>query len=151
MSTQYFMTHYFPVAFPIFFVCLWILICGVISRVGGWALLSKFFRAQLPFTGTRWRLQSGQMRYMVGYNNCLDIGADRESLYLAVFPILRFMHPPLLVPWHQIKVRRGKRWPWGESVTFTLGYEAAIPLKISGTLAARLRDAAGGSWPIEET
>jgi hypothetical protein len=88
---------------------------------------------------------------MVGYNNCLDIGADRESLYLAVFPVFRFMHPPLLIPWHQIKVRRGKSWPWGESVTFTLGYETAIPLKISGNLAARLRDSAGGSWPIEET
>ena len=151
MTAQHFMNHYFPVVFPVFFVCLWLFICAVIGSVGGWSSLSKIFLAQFPFTGTKWQLQRGQMRLGVGYNGCLTVGANSEGLYLAVFPLFRFMHPPLLVPWNQIKVRRGKSWPWGEYVTFMLGYETAIPLKISGTLAARLRESAAGSWPVEET
>jgi hypothetical protein len=36
-------------------------------------------------------------------------------------------------------------------VTFTMGYELAIPLRVRGNLAARLREAAGICWPVEET
>ncbi len=151
MTAQDFMQHYFFFVFPIFFVCLWLFICAMISYAGGWSSLAQVFRAQFPFTGTKWRLQSGRMRWAIGYNNCLDIGADPLGLYLAVFPFVRFMHPPLLIPWSQIKVRRGKSWLWGESVTFTLGFEAAVPLRVSGNLAARLRSSAGSSWPVEET
>ena len=151
MTAQDFMNHYFPVAFPVFFIALWLSIVAVISYVGGWASLSTVFRAQFPFEGPSWGFQRGQMRFGTGYNGCLTVGASPQGLYLAVFPLFRFMHPPLLIPWNQIKVRRGKSWLLGEYVTFTLGYETAIPLRIRGKLAAQLRDAAAGSWPIEET
>ena len=151
MTAQDFMRHYFPVVFPIFFLCLWLFICTVISYVGGWASLSKFFCTQFPFEGAKWGLQRGQMRFGVGYNGCLTVGANPQGLYLAVFPLFRFMHPPLLVQWNQIKVRRGTNWLLGEYVSFILGFEASIPLRIRGTLAARLRESAGGCWPIEKT
>jgi hypothetical protein len=38
-----------------------------------------------------------------------------------------------------------------ESVTFTMGHELAIPLRIRGRLAAKLRESAGMCRPIEET
>lgn len=64
--------------------------------------------------------------------------------------LFRFMHPPLLVPWSEIKVRKSKGW-FFEYVTFTIGQELAIPLRIRGKLAAKLRESAGNCWPIEET
>lgn len=151
MTAQDFMSHYFPIVFPLFFVCLWLFICTVISYVGGWASLSKLFRAQFPFEGATWGWQRGQMRFGTGYNGCLTVGASPQGLYLAVFLLFRFMHPPLLIPWHEIKVRRGQHWLLGESVTFILGRETTIPLKIRGKLAEQLRDAAGTAWPVEET
>ena len=47
-------------------------------------------------------------------------------------------------------MRRRKGW-FFEYVTFTLGHELAIPLRIRGTLAMELRESAGNRWPIEET
>jgi hypothetical protein len=64
--------------------------------------------------------------------------------------LFRFMHPPLLVPWSEIMVRRKKGWVF-EYVIFTMGQELAIPLQIRGKLAAKLRESAGNCWPIEET
>jgi len=70
--------------------------------------------------------------------------ADDWSMFL-----FRFMHPPLLVPWSEIKVRRKKGWVF-EYVIFTMGHELAIPLRIRVKLAERLRESAGTCWPIEE-
>jgi len=95
-------------------------------------------------------MQSGQMRGLANYNNALTLGLSPEGLYLASMFLLRFMHPPLLVPWSEIKVRRKKGWVF-KYVIFTMGHELAIPLRIRETLAAKLRESAGSYWPIEET
>lgn len=89
------------------------------------------------------------MRWSAHYGNCLRLGANGDGLYLAVLFLFRFMHPPLLVPWREIKVRRKKRWLFGESVIFTMGVDLGIPLRISGASASMLREAAGLHWPQE--
>ena len=50
------------------------------------------------------------MRWLAHYNNVLTLGASQRGLYLASMFLFRFMHPPLLVPWSEIKVRRSKGW-----------------------------------------
>ncbi len=55
----------------------------------------------------------------------------------------------LLVPWSEVRVRRSKGW-FFEYVTFTMGHELAIPLRIRGNLAVKLQSAAGNHWPVEE-
>ena len=140
----------FVVIFPIYFLCLWLLVGATISFVGGWFSLAKVYRTRVPFIGASWRMQSGRMRWLANYNNVLTLGVSRQGLYLASMFLFRFMHPPLLVPWSEIKVRRNKGWVF-EYVTFTMGPELAIPLRIRGKLAAKLRDSAGNCWPVEET
>jgi len=90
------------------------------------------------------------MRWLANYNNLLTIGASQQGLYLASMFLFRFMHPPLLVPWSEIKVQRRKGWVF-EYVILTMGHELAIPLRIRQTLAAKLRESAGSFWPVEET
>src|SRR5260370_34286822 len=85
----------------------------------------------------------------MNYKNVLTIGVSQEGLYLAVVSLFRFMHPPLLVPWSEVRVRRSKGW-FFEYVTFTMGHELAIPLRIRGNLAVKLQSAAGNHWPVEE-
>jgi hypothetical protein len=147
----------FVAIFPFYFIIIWLLV-GIIwllvgainSYVGGWFSLARVYRTRMAFNGARWKMQSGQMRWLANYNNMLTFGVSRQVLYLASMFLFRFMHPPLLIPWSEIKVRRSKGWCF-EYVTFTLGHELAIPLRVRGRLAAKLSESADKCWPIEET
>jgi hypothetical protein len=140
----------FAAIFPIYFLCLWLLVGATTSFIGGWSSLAKAYRTRVPFNGAKWRGQSGQMRWLTNYNRVLTLGTSPGGLYLACMFLFRFMHPPLLVPWSEIKVRRKKGWVF-EYVIFTLGHELEIPLRIREKLAERLRNEAGNYWPVEET
>jgi len=140
----------FAAIFPIYFLCLWLLVGATISFVGGWFSLARVYRTRGPFNGAKWGMQSGRMRWLANYNNVLTIGVSPQGLYLASMFLFRFVHPPLLVAWSEIKVRRSKGWVF-EYVTFTMGHELAIPLRIREKLAAKLRQSAGDCWPVEET
>jgi hypothetical protein len=98
----------FAAILPIYFLCLWFLVGAIISFIGGWFSLAKVYRTRVPFDGAKWRMQSGQMRRLTNYNNVLTLGVSPEGLYLASMFLFRFMHPPLLVPWSEIKVSRNK-------------------------------------------
>jgi hypothetical protein len=139
----------FAAVFPTYFLCLWFLVASVVSFVGGWFSLARLYRTRVPFIGSKWREQSGQMRCLTNYNRVLTLGTSQEGLYLASMFLFRFMHPPLLIPWSEIKVRRKKGWAF-EYVIFTMGHELAIPLRIREKLAAKLRDSTGCNWPVEE-
>jgi hypothetical protein len=140
----------FLAIFPIYFLWLWLLVGATISVIGGWFSLAKVYRTQVAFDGTKWRMQSGQMRWLANYNKVLTIGVSQQGLYLASMFLFRFMHPPLLVPWSEIKVRRKTGWVF-EYVILTMGHDLAIPLRIRAKLAAKLRESAGTNWPVEET
>jgi hypothetical protein len=140
----------FGAIFPICFLGLWFLVAAIISFIGGWYSLAKVYRTRAAFNGAKWRMQSGQMRWLANYNKVLTLGVSPEVLCLASMFLFRFMHPPLLIPWSEIKVRRKKGWVF-EYVIFTLGRELAIPLRIRVKLAERLRNEAGNCWPVEET
>jgi hypothetical protein len=139
----------FPlVLIPVFFA-IWFLISALASWMGGWSALARTYRTQTPFVGAEWTWQRAQMRWRTNYNSALTLGVNPRGLYLAINFLYRFRHPPLLVPWSEIKVRRSEGWIF-EYAILTLGHETAIPLKISKSLAASLRAAAGASWPVEE-
>lgn len=141
-------TEFWFAVFPLYFGTLWCVIGAFLSYVGGWTKLARRFRCQTAFVGDRWRFQSGAMRGSVQYGNCLTLGSNSHSLYLAVFPLFRFRHPPLLIPWQEVTATRRQllfyRW-----VRLELGRDEHIPLSIHSGLADRLQAAAGDSWPIE--
>jgi hypothetical protein len=73
----------FVLIFPLYFLFLWLLVGAVISFVGGWFSLAKVYRAQGAFNGAKWKMQSGQMRWLANYNNVLTLGVNQQGLYLA--------------------------------------------------------------------
>lgn len=121
----------------------------VISWWSGWAMLARRFRDRNKFTGSRWRFQSGQMRWMCGYNNCLTVGANSEGLFLSMLPIFSLFHPPLFIPWTEISYTKKTSF-FSAGVRFLLGNEFYAPLWVREQLAERLRGAAGGGYPIEK-
>jgi hypothetical protein len=129
-------------------IALFLGVAAIISYIGGWSALAKQFRLQSPFNGVRWTMQSGHMRGIAGYNHCLTVGCNPEGLYMAMTPMFRFRHPPLLVPWHEINVSRRKIIFW-DYVRFGLGRELNIPFFVRPKLAQNLRLVAGDHWPTE--
>ena len=105
---------------------LWVAVSIVISYLGGWASLSKRFRFRGQFSGNRWRGQSGQMRWIASYGNCLTVGANEDGLYLATFPLFRVGHPPLLIPWNEVSHSK-RRLLFFPMVRFEVGRKNAVP------------------------
>ena len=126
----------------VLFAALWATICVVLSRSGGWHALASHYRATTPFLGTRLRFRSAQLGGWVGYNGSLTVGANREGLYLAVWPIFRIGHPPLFVPWSDGRASAEKRWVF-EIAALRFAAEPAALLRISRRLAERLGQASG--------
>jgi hypothetical protein len=94
-------------------------------------------------------MQSGQMRWLTNYNNCLTLGSNDAGLYLSILLLFRFRHPPLLIPWNEISVSR-RRIFFFHYMRLSLGRELGIPLWLRPQTAAKLRWAAGSHWPVED-
>jgi len=100
---------FYPVlflAFPVFFIYLFCAIMGALSYLGGWYALGRKFRAAEEPTGLQALTWQSARVGMVNYNNVLKIRVTPQGLYLACPNPFRFMHPPLLIPWHEIREAR---------------------------------------------
>lgn len=139
----------YPFLFFLIFPLFWCAVLWLIGKLSGWSLLARRFRLTSSFLGERWSFQSARMRWGANYGSCLTVGADATGLYLAVMVFFRAGHPSLLLPWHEVSVR--KRWKMVvfRYVELTLGREEQISLRISGRLADRIQAAAGVNWPLE--
>jgi hypothetical protein len=137
------------VVFPIFFVTLWCTICFVLSRVSGWALLARRFRADSRFLGRSWGWQSARMRWLCNYNHCLTFGSEVSGLYMSIMFLFRLGSPPLLIPWTEVTVWRRRRILLFRFVELRLGSEEQVPLLLRANLADSLQSAAGSGWPVE--
>ncbi len=121
----------------------------IISRTSGWSLLARRFRADEPFCGETWGWQSARFRGWCSYNNCLNVGANPESLYLSIMLPFRLIQPSLLIPWRGIEVEKGKMF-FGlyDTAQFRIGTEERVTVRIYGKLVDRVRLAAGPGWPL---
>lgn len=99
----------FPFLFPLFFIGMWIVVCFLLAIIGGWSRLAESYQAHAEFTGKKWYFQSGRLG-LTNYSSCLTIGSNYYGLYLAVFPLFRVGHPPLLIPWSDITTAEHKGW-----------------------------------------
>ncbi|MDI6763535.1 MAG: hypothetical protein QME83_10965 [Thermodesulfobacteriota bacterium] len=118
----------------------------LIGRISGWSTLAYFYRFPGEFVGQRWRFQSGQLRWYLGYNNCLTIGASESGLYLSVFFLFRIGHPSLFIPWGDISANTQKSF-WGRHMEFRFKQAQMIPLRVSLQLGEKVITASGHSGP----
>lgn len=139
-----------PEFFLVGFVVLWIGILFVIVRLGGRATLATFYRLSGSFSGECWRFQSGELRWKMGYNNCLTAGVNPTGLYLSVFFLFRFGHPNLFIPWADVSVAPGKRGLLSIYTEFRFRQVPTIPFRVNERLARRIIESAGSPWPGED-
>ena len=98
-------------ALPLFFITLWCCICLLASWLGGWRRLAEHYATDRDFTGTRRaRFCTVTLRPRTNYGRCVTIGVEEDGLWFSVLPIFRLGHPPLVIPWSDLKATPKKRW-----------------------------------------
>ncbi len=135
-----------PNEFAIFFIVLWILIIFLIARLTGWARMAGQYPDVGGFSGRKWRFQTITTRKGMGYKGSANVGADGRGLYLSLFFLFRFGHPPLFVPWRDITIIENKVFKM-RVLEFRFRKTGDLPVRIAAKLADRLAEAAGSNWP----
>jgi hypothetical protein len=120
----------------------------VLSRLGGWHSLAELYPARQPFLGRTYAFQSVQLAGWIGYNGCVTAGADPYHLYLALWPIVAFGHPPLAIPWSDVTTAYERKW-MTSIVVLRFARDPAVRLRMSLTLARRLAAGAREAFTIE--
>jgi len=135
-----------PNEFAIFFLFIWILVNFLISRLTGWARMAGHYPAEGGYSGKVWRFQTLTTRRGMGYKGSANVGADSRGLYLSLFFLFRFGHPPMFVPWRDITITE-KQVSKTKMLELRFRKTENLPVRIFARLGDRLAEAAGPNWP----
>jgi hypothetical protein len=122
-------------------IAVWCVICFFISLLTGWFDLSRRFKRQSdPYGETKSAgpfFYTVYMRLWSRYSSSIRLIAASDALYLSVLFPLRIGHPPLRIPWDEIRFSRTKFF-FRTYIVLTLGNEEKIPMRISLRMARNL-------------
>ncbi|MCP3161518.1 hypothetical protein [Myxococcus qinghaiensis] len=108
---------------------------AVFSRVSGWHLLARQFRADGPAPSYMRNFTSGKIGW-VEYRGCIAVGGDEQGLYLAPSLVFRLFHPPLRIPWSELHDRELTSFFFVKFDTFRAGeHSVRIQLRAAVTEA----------------
>ncbi len=142
----------------------WILLLGLcliglpwlISWGVGWQELSRCYPARHPYRGewiTRPSIDGGlpahpEVSLNHSQTEALRIGADRQGLHLSVDIVFRLFHPPVFVPWGDLRSERLEVFPGSGKthVRFTFASCPDIPLDVDRPLAGEIQKLSEGQW-----
>ena len=77
------------------------------------------------------------MRWWSHYGSGIRLIAASDALYVSVLFLLRIGHPPLRIPWDEIRFSRTKFF-FRSYIVLTLGNQEKIPMRISLRMARNL-------------
>jgi hypothetical protein len=130
-----------PLGIAIFFVALWCAICYLISFLTGWFALARRFRMQSePYGDLKTAgpfFYTVYMRFWSRYSSVIRLTAASDALYGSVLFLFRIAHPPLRIPWDQIRFSRTKFF-FRTYCVLTLGNKEKISLRIPVRMARNL-------------
>ena len=130
------------------FAVAWAAMSSLIAAVSGWRRLARVYRLTTPFNGRQWRFRSARMRWSTNYSGCLTIGADVRGLYLGVLFVFRIGHPPVFVPWSDVRmtVHKGRVFRY---LDFTFARAPGVVVGVDERLARNILQAGRRSLPVE--
>jgi hypothetical protein len=130
-----------PYGFVIFFMILWCAVCFLISFLTGWFALARRFKRQAdPYGETKTAgpfFYTVYMRWWSKYSSVIRLTAAGDALYASVLLPFRIGHPPLRIPWDEIRFGRAKFF-FRTYLMLTLGNEEKIPMRIPLRMARNL-------------
>lgn len=130
-----------PLGIAILFAILWCASCYLISFSSGWFALSRRFKKRSepygeihnagPFFYTVY------MRFWCHFTCLISLTAASDALYASILFPFRIGHPPLRIPWDEIRFGRTQYF-FRNYIVLTLGDQEKIPLRISLRMAGNL-------------
>ena len=86
--------------------------------------------------------QTAYMRWLTTYGNCLKFRTNSQWLLISVGLPFRIGHPPLIVPWDDVTVIRGKGI-LKHFVELRFRRAPTVPIRVSRILYERLAEMSG--------
>jgi len=142
MSFDRLMESYTPILIPLF----WFFISGLVARMSGWKALAEVYPLLSDPTGPKLRFQSASLRWSTNYTGIVHFSIDSQGLYLSVFVLFKIGHPPMFIPWSEI--RSESRAGLIPSLTLRFTRKPKVPMTISRALGERLAAMSGGRFKI---
>jgi len=134
-----------PVFFGMFIVSMWILALFTIARITGWSRLAEQYRTWAPPETNVMRAVRAYWANVMITGNIYTLACNRQGLYLAVLFPFRFGHPPLLIPWNEIKTRRIKGF-LSRRVQLEFGNKLSRPFEIFENTAEKIKQCSKGKF-----
>lgn len=139
--------HYLGFFSPLLFVGFWTLIVWITGKTGGWDKLAARYALEGKYGG-RLFSASGQVG-MANYGGILRMGADKQGFYLGVIFIFRVGHPPLYIPWEDVRAEEHKAFLMTRvRLIFTKAPD--VTLRIPKSSALKLKELAGTKSALPE-
>jgi hypothetical protein len=101
----------FPIWIPFFVIGLWLFLSAFFALSSGWLALANNFRAISRPEGQRVLSQVKQMG-SVPERGVTQMIVSEQGLYLYAFFLFRFLHPPLLIPWKDVRLAGEHKTLW---------------------------------------
>jgi hypothetical protein len=122
------------------FVVFWLVICGLLSLLGGWHELAQRFKSTDIVNGERFYFRSGAIGsrfFPVSYGSCLFATVGPKGIGLSILFPFRFLHPPLFIPWSAVERCEGaKFWFMNHVAVHVTGFNRR--LLFGGALGRRI-------------
>jgi hypothetical protein len=107
------------IAMPLAFVGFWMGVCWLLALVGGWRGLARRYRVHGEAKPTT--QSTSAMLGVVSYNGVLQVGASDTGLELRVMSLFRAGHPPLRIPWTDVRDEGEQSGLFGTQTKLRLG------------------------------
>lgn len=114
------------IAGPFAFVGFWMAVCWLLGTLSGWGGLARRYRTNAPEPFGADGMLSGMLG-LVSYRGVLQVGFAEDGFDLRVMMLFRAGHPPVRIPWSEIRVE-------GESSGFLTGRVTRVRLGEGGPL-----------------
>lgn len=92
---------------PPVLIALYVIMSYRVSKMG-WAKLAEKFKHAGSFVGKRIGLVSISVN-VAGYQSSLILKHNEKGIYLKPIILIRLFHPPVFIPWEEIKEVREKK------------------------------------------
>jgi len=122
------------------FIGGWLAITCLLSLLGGWHSLARKYRSTSRYSGKLFYFASmglGRGFFPVGYGRCLFVRLNSDGLALSVFPLFRFFHPKLFIPWSAVSDCKRERF-WFVNCTAVYVSEPQTRLLFHGRLGREI-------------
>lgn len=132
------------ILFPFFFTGIFILVMFLISK-RGWRDLASRFRYDDVFQGTRVGIASVGVNNM-SYNNCFLLKYNEKGFHLKPLFIFRLFHPPVFIPWKEIRAVHSKKILFVKMNELVVGDPAIAFLQMKDATLNKMEYLKPGNW-----